>query len=310
MNTPQRPARQRLSEHTRRLVESYFAEGPQAHHLDDQRRLPTPDRIVTLVDLLFALLYPGCYGNRHLTRENVAFHVGALLDDLAADLHELVQQALGSVCGQEPPCPHCSGRADEVVESFIAALPETRLLLVEDSQAALDGDPAARNLTEILLAYPGLEAITVHRLAHLLHQLEVPLLPRMLAEWAHRRTGVDIHPGARIGRRFFIDHGTGVVVGETTVIGDGVKLYQGVTLGALSFPKDEGGQLIRGARRHPTIEDGVVIYAGATILGGETVIGKGAVIGGNTWVTHSIPSGGRVINTPQEQRVESGRPIS
>jgi serine O-acetyltransferase len=150
----------------------------------------------------------------------------------------------------------------------------------------------------------------VHRLAHLLHQLEVPLLPRMLAEWAHRRTGVDIHPGARIGRRFFIDHGTGVVVGETTVIGDGVKLYQGVTLGALSFPKDEGGQLIRGAKRHPTIEDGVVIYAGATILGGETVIGKGAVIGGNTWVTHSIPSGGRVINTPQEQRVESGRPIS
>jgi serine O-acetyltransferase len=270
--------------------------------------LPTPDRIVTLVDLLFALLYPGCYGNRHLTRENVAFHVGALLDDLAADLHELAQQALGSQCDREPPCAHCGARADDVVEAFIAALPETRLLLVEDSQAALDGDPAARDLTEILLAYPGLEAITVHRLAHLLHQMDVPLLPRMLSEWAHRRTGVDIHPGARIGRRFFIDHGTGVVIGETTVIGDGVKLYQGVTLGALSFPKDDKGQLVRGTKRHPTIENGVVVYAGATILGGGTVIGEGAVIGGNTWVTSSVPAGARVIGTPPEQRVHDAAP--
>jgi len=301
MSTRRRPVQERLPEHTRLLVESYFAEGPQAHHLDDQRRLPTPDRIVTLMDLLFALLYPGCYGNRHLTRENVAFHVGALLDDLAAELHDLVLHALGTE-GMENHT--CQERADEVTEAFIAALPETRRLLVEDSQAALDGDPAARTLTEILLAYPGLEAITVHRLAHLLHTLDVPLLPRMMAEWAHRRTGVDIHPGARIGRSFFIDHGTGVVIGETTVIGDNVKLYQGVTLGALSFPKDECGQLIRGVKRHPTLEDGVVIYAGATILGGGTVIGKGAVIGGNTWVTHSIPAGGRVISTPQEQRIE------
>ena len=179
-------------------------------------------------------------------------------------------------------------------------------MLVVDVQAAYDGDPAAPNLSEIIFAYPGLVAVTVYRIAHELQVLGVPLLPRIMTEHAHSLTGIDIHPGANIGPSFFIDHGTGVVIGETTEIGTGVKIYQGVTLGALSFPKDERGKIIRGTKRHPTIEDGVVIYAGATILGGETVIGKGAVIGGNTWVIQSVPPHSRVLNENATTRVETG----
>jgi len=161
----------------------------------------------------------------------------------------------------------------------------------------MDGDPAARSFAEIIFAYPGFEAITVQRIAHVLWQLEVPLLPRIMTELAHSKTGIDIHPGAQVGKSFFIDHGTGVVIGETAVIGRNVKIYQGVTLGALSFPKDERGRLVRGTKRHPTLGDGVVVYAGATILGGDTVIGEGAVIGGNTWVVESVPPGEKVLYT-------------
>jgi len=302
-----KPIQDRLPDYTRQLVATYADEGTVAHHLDQARRLPAPDAVVALLKKIFAVLYPGYFGSQHLTRQNVSYHTGALLDDIAADLDEQAYLAVRTECGRRSPCEHCVTQASGVTEAFVAALPEVRRLLVLDVQAAYDGDPAARNLTEILLAYPGLEAVTVHRVAHQLHLQELPLVPRMMSEWAHRRTGVDIHPGARIGESFFIDHGTGVVIGETTDIGAGVKIYQGVTLGALSFPKDERGQLIRGAKRHPTIEDGVVIYAGATILGGGTVIGRGAVIGGNTWVTHSIPAYGRVVSTPQEQRILPGQ---
>jgi serine O-acetyltransferase len=171
---------------------------------------------------------------------------------------------------------------------FLERLPELRKTLALDVQAAYDGDPACKSLDEVILCYPGLEAVTVYRLAHVLHELDVPLIPRMMTEWAHRRTGIDIHPGAKIGPYFFIDHGTGVVIGETTEIGQWVKLYQGVTLGALSFATDAEGNLVRGRKRHPTIEDRVVVYANATILGGQTVIGRGAVIGSNVWLTHSV----------------------
>ena len=302
-----KPIQDRLPEYTRQLVATYTDEGTVAHHLDQSRRLPGQEAVVTLLGKIFAVLYPGYFGSQHLTRQNVSYHTGALLDDIAADLDEQAYLAVRSECERESPCEHCSSEADRITEAFVAALPEVRRLLVLDLQAAYDGDPAARNLMEILLAYPGLEAVTTHRIAHQLHQLGLPLIPRMMAERAHRRTGVDIHPGARIGESLFIDHGTGVVIGETTDIGQNVKIYQGVTLGALSFPKDERGQIIRGAKRHPTIEEGVVIYAGATILGGDTVIGCGAVIGGNTWVTHSIPAYGRVISTPQEQRILPGQ---
>ena len=174
-------------------------------------------------------------------------------------------------------------------------MPDIRARLEEDVQAAFDGDPAAKNYDEIVFSYPGLYAITVHRISHELFLQGVPLLPRLLSETAHSETGIDIHPGAQIGRWFFIDHGTGVVIGETTIIGDYVKIYQGATLGALSFPSDAGGALIRGVKRHPTLEDHVTIYAGATLLGGETVIGAGSVIGGSVWLTSAVPPGTKVI---------------
>lgn len=301
-----RPIQERLPDYTRALVATY-GEGPaDAQHLDGRRRLPSSTATVALLGRIFEVLYPGYHGSQHLTRENVGYHVGALLDDIADQLDEEVYLAARSECPDEEPCAHCTGFADHVVEAFIEALPGVRRMLMLDLVAAYDGDPAAHNLAEILLAYPGLEAITVYRIAHRLVELEVPLLPRIMTEWAHRKTGIDIHPGARIGESFFIDHGTGVVIGETSDIGANVKVYQGVTLGALSFPKDERGRLIRGYKRHPTIEDEVVIYAGATILGGGTVIGRGSVIGGNTWVTHSVPERSRVISTPQEQRIELG----
>jgi len=186
---------------------------------------------------------------------------------------------------------------------FLRALPELRTVVAEDVEAAYMGDPAAKSFAEIILSYPSIKAVTIQRLAHVLHTLGVPLLPRIMTEHAHQATGIDIHPGAEIGRSFFIDHGTGVVVGETTRIGDHVKLYQGVTLGALSFSLDEQGNMIRGQKRHPTIEDDVTIYAEATILGGETVIGKGSVIGGNVWLTSSVPPGSKVVIEPTFKRL-------
>jgi len=171
---------------------------------------------------------------------------------------------------------------------FLDLLPELRGVLATDVQASFDGDPACQNLDEVIFCYPGLEAVTIYRFAHLLHELQIPFIPRMMSEWAHSRTGIDIHPGATIGGHFFIDHGTGVVIGETCHIGEHVKIYQGVTLGALSFPTDGDGQLVRGQKRHPTIEDNVVVYANATILGGRTVIGHDAVIGSNVWLTASV----------------------
>jgi serine O-acetyltransferase len=174
---------------------------------------------------------------------------------------------------------------------------------VEDVQAAYDGDPAAASLDEIILAYPGLLAVTVHRVAHELWTMGVPLMPRIMSEWAHSQSGADIHPGATLGRRFFVDHATGVVVGETSHIGDGVKLYQGVTLGALSHPRDEQGRVIRGTKRHPTVEDGATLYANATVLGGQTVVGEGSIVGGSVFLTRSIPKRARVGAKPPELRV-------
>ncbi|MFW5867029.1 MAG: serine O-acetyltransferase EpsC [Armatimonadota bacterium] len=202
-------------------------------------------------------------------------------------------------------------RADEklpetatlLVNRFMGEIPHIRELLVDDVQAAYNGDPAAHTYAEIMLSYPGLQAITVQRIAHVLYNLDVPLIPRIMSEWAHTTTGIDIHPGAHIGRSFFIDHGTGVVIGETCEIGDNVKLYQGVTLGALSFPLDEEGNPIKDIKRHPTLEDEVVVYAGATILGGETVIGKGSVIGSNVWLGKSVPPGSTVTQSNVEVKV-------
>jgi len=191
-------------------------------------------------------------------------------------------------------CFTCEEQAREVVINFMKELPRLRVVLADDVRAARDGDPAAKSYDEIIFSYPGLFAVIVHRIAHQLYAQKVPLVPRIMSEYAHSVTGIDIHPGAQIGERFFIDHGTGVVIGETTVIGNRVRIYQGVTLGALSLSKSQVEKL-RTQKRHPTIEDDVIVYSGVTILGGETVIGAGAVIGGNVWITHSVPPGSRVF---------------
>jgi serine O-acetyltransferase len=303
------PLSDKLREITQSIVETYDDREIKAQNIDPDLRLPSRQVAIRILERLLAVFYPGFHGVQHLTQENVAFHVGAVLDDVAEDLSEQVYLAFYFECQEERGahggrCDHCAEQAEGVVDKFFAKLPEVRRLLALDVQAAYDGDPAAGSLAEIIFAYPGLRAITVYRIAHELHLLGVPLLPRIMTEWAHMETGIDIHPGARIGRSFFIDHGTGVVVGETTDIGEGVKIYQGVTLGALSFPKDERGKIIRGAKRHPTIEHGVVIYAGATILGGDTVIGEGAVIGGNTWIIGSVPPHTKVLNETRSHRVE------
>lgn len=285
------PFYDRLRGITQEVVATYGASDP-ASHLDPDRRLPSREAVVRILDNLFAVLYPGFYGVQHLTPENVEYHVGALLDDVAADLYEQVVLAVGFAGAAE------NGKgAETAVERFLGRLPVLRRLLLLDLGAAMNGDPAARSFAEILFSYPGFHAITVQRIAHELWDLQVPLLPRIMTESAHSKTGIDVHPGARIGESFFIDHGTGVVIGETAVIGKNVRIYQGVTLGALSFQRDGSGRLVRGTRRHPTLCDDVVVYAGATILGGDTVIGEGAIIGGNTWVVESVPPGERVLYT-------------
>ncbi len=300
------PFYDRLRGITQEVVATYGASGDPGSHLDPDHRPPSREAVVRILENLFAVLYPGFYGVQHLTRENVEYHVGALLDDVAADLYEQVVLAYRFEAPEGAPPPEGNGadgdgritrRADTAVERFLGRLPVLRRLLLLDIQAAMDGDPAARSWAEIIFAYPGFKAITVQRIAHELWSLQVPLLPRIMTEHAHSETGIDIHPGARIGESLFIDHGTGVVVGETAVIGKNVKIYQGVTLGALSFAKDERGRLVRGTKRHPTLRDNVVVYAGATILGGETEIGEGAIIGGNTWVVESVPPGERVLYT-------------
>jgi serine O-acetyltransferase len=223
---------------------------------------------------------------------------------VAARLEEEIIRAFGCVNGRGK-AGDCAGRARAGTLRLLRQVPAIREILVTDIQAAYEGDPAATGNEEIILAYPCLVAISIYRLAHVLYQEQVPLIPRMMSEYAHSRTGIDIHPGARIGRRFFIDHGTGVVIGETTEIGDNVKIYQGVTLGARSFPKDEFGRIVKGIKRHPKIEDDVTIYSGATILGGDVVIGRGSVVGGNVWLMHSLPANSKVVaNVPHQIHTE------
>jgi len=259
------------------------------NHLS-HRPLPSHTAVREAIEGLKEVLYPGYFGRRHLNRANIRFHIGDRIWQIHRMLTEQVYLSVLHECKlTQAECGHCESLAEETTLEFLRRIPAVRAMLAEDVQAAFDGDPAARSLDEIIFSYPGLEAVTVYRMAHELWELKVPLLPRIMSETAHSSTGIDIHPGARIGRSFFIDHGTGVVIGETTEIGDRVRLYQGVTLGALSLQKDDAGRLVRGTKRHPTIEDDVTIYAGATILGGQTVVGRGSTIGGNVWLTHSVP---------------------
>ena len=283
-----------LPELTNQIVQSYQESGSM-HHLD-HCPLPNYETVEKIIDDLKEILFPGYRRRDRLHIANIVYHVGEIVNRLYERLSVQISRALchrqggNQDCTPEKRFEYESLGRDKAV-AFLRLIPEIRGLLIKDVEAAYAGDPACKSLDEVIFCYPGLEAIAIHRLAHALHVLDVPLIPRMMSEKAHSWTGIDIHPGATIGDHFFIDHGTGVVIGETCVIGNWVKLDQGVTLGALSFPKDEMGQLLRTTKRHPTIEDNVIIYASATVLGGDTVVGHGSVIGSSVWLTYSVAPG-------------------
>ena len=286
---------------TERIVRTYEEVG-SINHLG-HCPLPSYDEIIAATEELKEIIFPGYRRREGLHRGNVGYYVGELIDRLHDRFTRQIGRALRHEAGATNDCEN-----DEDYEAlgqqktllFLERIPEVRRMLADDVQAAYDGDPACKSLDEVIFCYPGLEAITVYRLAHVLYELDIPFVPRMMTEWAHSRTGIDIHPGATIGSHFFIDHGTGVVIGETTEIGQNVKLYQGVTLGALSFATDGDGNLVRGHKRHPTLEDRVVVYANATILGGNTIVGHDAVIGSSVWLTRSVtPNATVVLETPK-----------
>ncbi|HEV2293958.1 MAG TPA: serine O-acetyltransferase EpsC [Tepidisphaeraceae bacterium] len=285
---------------------------PSLQHLN-RVYLPSRDVIIDCIQRLRDLMFPGYFGKQGLTTANVPFRIGELVIELSDLLYDQIRcclryrEQLPGTNGDDQRCTDCDHEAAQIIATFFDRIPAVRAVLAMDVQAAFDSDPAAQSTDETIFCYPGLFAIMVQRLAHEFHKLHVPLLPRIMTEYAHSLTGIDIHPGARLGERFFIDHGTGVVVGETTEIGNNVKVYQGVTLGALA---PAYGQMLRGQKRHPTIEDDVTIYAGATILGGDTVIGKGAVIGGNVFITSSVPPLNQVSAEPPKLKYRDRRPKS
>ncbi|WP_026471212.1 serine O-acetyltransferase EpsC [Alkanindiges illinoisensis] len=277
------------------------------------RELPSKETLKAIVDDLCGILFPMRLGPADLRQEGEDVYIAFTLDKVLSALYEQVRLTLSYEAryrisatirdsNHQPDPAIIQQQASSVVQTFANALPDIRRLLDSDVQAAYEGDPAARSVDEVLLCYPGMLAITYHRLAHVLYQNNIPLLARMIAELAHSATGIDIHPGAQIGKSFFIDHGTGVVIGETCIIGERVRIYQAVTLGAKRFEVDEAGHLQKDYARHPVVEDDVVIYAGATILGRVT-IGKGSVIGGNVWLTHDVPAHSQIMQSMPKPKI-------
>ena len=266
------------------IVDSILLDYQNRRDIDRLDPFQHPDKsvVIDMIDKLLRIVYPGFYRDRSYRIYNAKHNLSMLIEDVMYNLNKQIAVVLRSMTQEPDP----QGKAQELSLAFFRAIPQVRAVAQTDVEACYEGDPAAFSTDEIIFCYPGLFAVTVYRLAHVLYQLKVPVLPRIMTEHAHSVTGIDINPGAAIGKYFFIDHGTGIVIGETTVIGDHVKLYQGVTLGALTT---RGGQTLRGKKRHPTIEDNVTIYAGASILGGGTVIGRDSVIGSNVFITHSIP---------------------
>ncbi len=256
--------------------------------------LPSRDAVIEIVEELRSVFFPGYFGSSEVRAEAIHFYVGATLERALHSLEEQVRRAFAFFARHDyHQCAHCADESRRVAGQFLAGVVEIQRLVRSDVEAAYEGDPALKTRDEAIFAYPGIFAVTNQRIAHRLHLLGVPLIPRIITEYAHTLTGIDIHPGARLGEKLFIDHGTGTVVGETAVLGQRVRLYQGVTLGAKSFPLDEHGKPIKGVDRHPIVEDDVVIYSGATILGRIT-IGKGSSIGGNVWLTQSVPPNSRI----------------
>lgn len=292
----------KIEERINKLTENILSDYNSSRTIDEVKTFDHPDNddIVDIIETLRRIVFPGYFRNRSYRVYTVRNNISMLIEDV---IFKLLRQISVVLRYDEKNAAlskaEVSAAAERITFEFLGRIPAIREVIETDVQAAYDGDPAAYNKDEIIYSYPGLYAILVNRLAHELFLLGVPFIPRAMTEYAHSRTGIDIHPGATIGRFFFIDHGTGIVIGETTEIGDNVKIYQGVTLGALST---RGGQSLRNKKRHPTIEDNVTIYSGASILGGETVVGKNAVIGGNSFITHSVPAGAKVSIKNQELR--------
>ena len=291
------------------IVASDLAE-PLTRHID-AGSLPNRDEVTDIVRKLRELLFPGYFGKQQLSAQTLDYYVGELLGDIRARLLKQVDNVIRHQASRHGgPGRDIDGVAERIVQAFLESIPGLRATLATDVQAAFSGDPAAEDTDEVIFSYPGIFAITVHRIAHELYLLKVPLIPRIMSEYAHALTGIDIHPGATIDEYFFIDHGTGVVIGETTVIGPHVKIYQGVTLGAKSFVMDNKGHPIKGGRRHPKLENGVIVYAGASIMGGDTVIGENSVVGSNVSLMESIPANsiavrqadGALIVRPRQKR--------
>lgn len=265
------------------------------HHGSTMSQMPSVKVLNSILEDLRAVIFPGYFGKSDMEQNSVEYYIGATLDSVITRLQKQIKRGYCFSCAEKgiTECSSCNENSAEVTKNLIKSLPRIRHLLATDAEAAYEGDPASRSVGETIFCYPSLYALTNHRIAHELFKMEVPLIPRIISEIAHAQTGIDIHPGAEIQEKFFIDHGTGVVIGETCKIGKNVRIYQGVTLGAKSFPLDESGNPIKGIDRHPRVEDNVVIYSGATILGTIT-IGEGSQIGGNVWLTEDVPAGSRI----------------
>ena len=293
-----------IEEQMETLVDRLLLDYDHGRDIDQMELFRNPDRdvVIGVLEKLRRILFPGYFRDRNYRFYNLKYNLSVLIEDV---MFQLTRQVSLVFQRQGEKLDQAEQHAQQVCFAFLNGIPDIRAMVQTDLQAAYDGDPAATGMDEVIFSYPGLYAISVYRLAHELFRLGVPMIPRMMTEYAHSLTGIDIHPGATIGKYFFIDHGTGIVIGETTTIGDNVKVYQGVTLGALST---RGGQQLRGKKRHPTIEDNVTIYAGASILGGNTVIGAGSVIGSNAFITSSIAPGTTVSIKTQELQYRSRTP--
>jgi len=291
--------RRQLPDILHRMLETCY--DPICFEHVDSSPMPSRAAAIDILESCKEVLFPGYFRNQDVNSINLEYRMGLELSALFEKLAREVTSSLRHECRRNGlTCYHCDRLGEEAALQFLESLPGLRTTLATDVRAAYAGDPAASSYDEIIFSYPGILAILTFRVAHRLYELEVPILPRIMSEYAHSVTGIDIHPGAQIGESFFIDHGTGVVIGQTALIGNRVKLYQGVTLGALSFKREQSGDFDRHSKRHPTLEDEVTVYAGSTILGGDTVIGARSVIGGNVWLTQSVPPDTKVLLNPPE----------
>jgi serine O-acetyltransferase len=293
---------QSLDKITNEIILTYREKGV-LNHINGPN-LPSRKSIRNIIKNIESIIFPGFESEENLDSDFLPYTIGVKIQQLTKDLTMEIKKSLEFGCRMKhhkKECRLCAESAEGITFSLLEKIPHLRKMILLDVEAALYGDPAAKSSEEVILSYPGLEAIVIHRFAHELYKKDVPLIPRMMNEYIHRHTGIDIHPGAQIGTHFFMDHGTGIVIGETTIIGNNVRVYQGVTIGALKVLKAEAE-----VKRHPTIEDGVTIYSGATILGGDTVIGKNSVIGGNVWVTTSLPEESRIYVKPVEYILKNG----